>query len=252
MKGDYVTIKKLIKFIFTPIKPALVRVAEIIAFVCEKASYWANKLLFLTWWGLPPEPRWFDNHINLYYKWLKTKNPYWLERGAYSLLAIKQGASLLELGCGDGFNAKYFYGHKAKTIVAVDFSKEALQTAQLKNSSPNIKYIFADITKNLPNGDFDNIILDSVIQQIDSDKVPDLLKHIKKRLNSNGILSGNTQVIRDNLIFQNKKDVLKVFSPYFKNVMVFETICFERHNFYFYASDGVVPFNKNWQSFITK
>ncbi len=213
-----------------------------------KLNAFSHRALFFAQWRIGEQPKWFDNRVNLYYKWLKTRNPYWLERGAYSLLAMKQGAKVLELGCGDGFNSRNFYSHKAKKIVCVDFSQEALKTARRINKLNNIEFVFGDITHSLPNGKFDNIILDSVIQQIKKEKIDSLLKNVKKHLENNGILSGNTHIISDEISFASKKDVFDLFKPYFKNVMIFETNCDERHNFYFFASDGILPFSSNWEN----
>lgn len=49
-------------------------------------------------------------------------------------------------------------------------------------------------------------------------------------------------------ILEIKEDLLKILAPYFANVKVFETIYPGRHNLYFYASDGIVPFDEKWQS----
>ncbi len=55
-------------------------------------------------WGIEPVPEWFDHYIDLYYRWgFKNENVFWLERGIYNLLAIKENANILELCCGDGF-----------------------------------------------------------------------------------------------------------------------------------------------------
>jgi hypothetical protein len=56
-------------------------------------------------WELPPQPKWFDHYIDLYYQWHDLRNPLWLERGCFSLLALHHQARVLELCCGDGFNA---------------------------------------------------------------------------------------------------------------------------------------------------
>lgn len=248
-------IKKLIIRVLTPIKPLVVELARVIAWIGEKPAYYSNKFLFMAQWFLPPEPKWFDNNINLYYKWLQTKNPFWLERGAYSIIAIKPGAEILEVACGDGFNTKNFYSHASKRVVALDIDEDALNLAKKRNSAPNIEYVLMDVTKSIPEGKFDNVIFDSVIQQLNPEDIHSVMKNLKPHLKAGGIVSGNTQVIektKGGTGFSKKQDVMKFFSPYFKNVLIFETINPGRHNFYFYASDGVIPFSKNWPNSITK
>jgi hypothetical protein len=34
-------------------------------------------------WTVPPSPEHFDHRIDLLYQWLQTRNPLWLERGAF-------------------------------------------------------------------------------------------------------------------------------------------------------------------------
>lgn len=69
-----------------------------------------------------------------------------------------------------------------------------------------------------------------------------------------GILSGYTivekttgkQLKQHEYEFKDMEDLYCFFKPYFENIYVFETIYKERHNLYFYASDGPVPFGENW------
>jgi hypothetical protein len=42
--------------------------------------------------------------------------------------------------------------------------------------------------------------------------------------------------------FKSKEDLLRFFRPHFRNVCVFETIHPDRHNLYFRAQDGTIPF----------
>ena len=211
-------------------------------------------------WRIAPKPEYFDHHIDLYYQWIATRNPLWLERGIFGGLTLK-GGKTLELACGDGFNACNFYSSKSKTIIACDFDPKAIKTAKLKNYSPNIKYIQADIRVNMPQGQFDNVVWDAAIEHFTPDEIKKILFDIKKRLKGNGILCGYTIVERKNQTkslsqheyeFKNKEDLLSFISPHFKNVKIFETIYPERHNLYFWASDreDAIPFNNNWPNVI--
>jgi hypothetical protein len=106
----------------------------------------------------------------------------------------------------------------------------------------------------MPEGQFENIIWDAAIEHFTEDEIEALMKNIKFRLSDGGILSGYTIVERPGgkslqqheYEFKNKNDLLRFFEPYFKNVIVFETIFPGRHNLYFYASDGVLPFSNKW------
>ncbi len=246
--------KKMIQKIAAPFKPLREIILRIEASIAIRWVSSVHQRQFLVQMGLPPQPEHFDHHIDLFYKWLATRNPQWLERGVFGSLTL-QGGELLELSCGDGFNARNFYSSRSKHIVACDFDPKAIQTAKRKNSVPNIEYILADIRANMPEGKFDNVIWDAAIEHFTPDEIGKVLSDIKSRLTKNGILSGHTIVERKDGVkslihheyeFKNKEDLLRFFTPYFANVMVFETIYQDRHNLYFWASDGILPFSQDW------
>jgi ubiquinone/menaquinone biosynthesis C-methylase UbiE len=216
----------------------------------------AHKKLFWAAWNISENPEFFDHHIDLFYLWQKTKNSLWLERGIFGNLAIKRGGNVLELACGDGFNARNFYSHIAYSVLAVDFDKCAIKTANKKNKTSNVEYILADIRTDMPNGSFDNIVWDAAIEHFTENEIETIMKSVKMRLQEkNGVLSGYTIVEKSNgkalaqheYEFKNMADLKRFISPYFSNVIVFETIFPERHNLYFWASDGIIPFSDNWK-----
>lgn len=234
---------------------------SIIDIECALAKHWvssAHRQLMSVQWGLPPQPEFFDHHIDLFYQWLKSRNSLWLERGVFGSLALK-GGGVLELACGDGFNAKFFYSLRSSHIIACDFDPKAIRTAMKKNYAPNIEFVLADIRTNMPEGKFENIIWDAAIEHFTPIEIAHILDGIKTRLQENGILSGYTIVERSGgkslshheYEFKNKEDLLNFLSPHFNNVTVFETIYPTRHNVYFWASDGVLPFNSDWNAMIT-
>ena len=209
----------------------------------------AHKKLMHIQWSIPPQPEHFDHHIDLYYQWLETGNPLWLERGVYSSLTL-QGGNVLELSCGDGFFCKNFYSIRSKHITACDFDPKAIETARLKNSAHNISFVLADIRNNMPAGQFENIIWDGAIEHFTLAEIKNILEDIKNRLTGNGILSVHTIVERTEgrslshheYEFKSKEDLYEVVKPFFRNVTVFETIYPSRH---LWASDSVLPFSDN-------
>lgn len=215
----------------------------------------AHKRLFYFTWGVTKNPEFFDHHIDLYYQWLKNRTSWWLERGVFGSLAIRRGGKLLELASGDGFNTRNFYSSIAQSVIACDFDKSAIKTAKQKNSAPNIEYLLKDIRYDMPEGAFDNIVWDAAIEHFTENEITLLMGNIKNRLAENiGVLSGYTMVERPEgkaieqheYEFKNMEDLKRFLTPYFKNVIVFETIYPERHNLYFWASDGILPFSKDW------
>ena len=227
---------------------------EIEAYIAKKWASSAHKRLFHAQWHIPNHPEWFDHSIDLYYQWQNSKNSLWIERGAFGSLALK-GGDVLELSCGDGFNAKNFYALRSRQVVACDFDPTAIATARAKNSAPNVNYILADIRHAMPTGKYDNIVWDAAIEHFTPEEIDKIILDIKQRMNQDGILSGYTIVESDSgakslsqheYEFKNMQDLRRFFEPHFTNIRVFETIYPSRHNLYFWASDGNIPFSLDW------
>ena len=233
---------------------------------CSLARKWAHsahKRLMLAQWRLGANPEWFDHNIDLYYQWGATGNSLWLERGIFSSLCIKPGASVLELCCGDGFNASNFYAHKCKQIIACDFDKSAVRHARKTHKRGNINFLAADIRTDMPDGIFDNIIWDAAIEHFTEEEISRLIGDIKKRMKQTSIISGYTIVENATGVkhlhqheyeFKSKEDLMRFLEPHFKYVSVFETIFPSRHNLYFWASDdnSQIPFSAHWSSMCKK
>lgn len=238
--------------------PAVKPMIEIILQLESRlASWWASsahRRLMTLQWGFAPQPEHFDHSIDLFYQWRETRNSLWVERGVYGGLAL-QGKNVLELACGDGFNARNFYSLRSERVVACDFDPKAIQTARKKNTAENVEYVLADIRTAMPEGKFENIVWDAAIEHFTPNEIEKLLKDIKSRLTSDGIVSGYTIVEKASgekslshheYEFKSKQDLLRFFTPHFKNVSVFETLFPNRHNLYFWASDWALPFTPEW------
>jgi len=229
---------------------------------CRVATWWASrahKRLLSVQWGIPPQPEHFDHNIDLFHSWLLTRNALWVERGTFGSLALK-GGSLLELSCGDGFNAKNFYSLRSKHVIACDFDPKAIKTARTKNKASNVDFVLADIRTDMPKGVFDNVVWDAAIEHFTEEEIDSILLNIRSRLTETGILSGYT--IIENMAgtkslthheyeFKGKEDLLRFFKPHFRNITVFETRFPNRHNLYFWASNGPVPFRSAWPDALT-
>lgn len=238
----------------TPLKPFLEACSQIEARI---SAYWARSAhhrLMLVQWGIPPQPESFDHQIDLYYWWKQSRNPQWVERGVFSALCLK-GGKVLELCCGDGFNARNFYSLTSETVIACDFDPHPLRIANTKNRHSNIKFVLADIRTEMPAGSYDNIIWDAAIEHFTPIEIETIMRSIKSRLCEAGILSGHTiveridhekQLSHHEYEFKDKADLESFLIPHFKNVIVFETKWPDRHNLYFWASDGPVPFSPGW------
>jgi len=242
------------------VKPILEQVLQIESWIASRWVSSAHRRLMAVQWGFPPQPEHFDHHIDLFYQWLASRNSLWLERGVYGSLAL-HGGDVLELACGDGFNARNFYSLRSRRVIACDFDPKAIETARRKNTAPNVEFLLADIRSAMPAGKFGNVVWDAAIEHFTPDEIQKILKDIKSRLTSEGILSGYTIVEKSDgtkslshheYEFKSKEDLLRFFTPHFKNVTVFETIYPSRHNLYFWASDGWVPFRSDWPNVVSE
>jgi SAM-dependent methyltransferase len=253
------SLSKLLTRIFG--KSTILRPLKSISYASRKLASFAHKLQMRYEWNTLPQPEWFDHYLNQFYTFRTTQDPLWVERGTFGLLAIKQGANILELCCGDGYNTYHFYSIRAKKIISVDFDKYAIQQAKKYNQAKNLEFRLCDIRYEMPEGVFDNIIWDAAIEHFTEEEISGIMKNIKSRLTSDGILTGYTIVelptgekslTHHEREFKSKEDLKSFFEPQFKNVKVFETIYPSRHNLYFYASDGILPFDKEWEHVTVK
>ena len=221
------------------------------------AAAWArsaHRRLYKAQWVLKPEPEWFDHRLDLYWQWLADRNPLWLERGVFGNLALK-GGSVLELACGDGFNARNFYSLRSQRVVACDFDPTAIAAARRNHAASNVDFVLADIRTQMPEGVFENIVWDAAIEHFTPDEIAAIMANIKGRLAPQGVLSGytivelasgNKHLSTHEYEFRDMQDLHRFLAPHFGNVKVFETHYPSRHNLYFWASDGVLPFAPDW------
>ncbi len=215
----------------------------------------AHRLLLYWQWGIAPQPEHFDHHIDLHYAWQARRESFWVERGVFASLCL-DGGDVLELCCGDGFDTRNFYSRRARRILACDFDPRAIATARMKNRATNVEYVLADIRTSMPTGHFGTVIWNNAIEHFTPAEIDDVLRNVKERMAPRAVLSGSAVVqMSPNALgryheyeFADKQDLLGLFQRHFKHVRVFETKYRLRHNLYFWASDGVVPFDPEWSS----
>lgn len=264
MKYRLLRTSKAGKSILRAYKKVAVPFYKKMAAISRSIASHEHKMLFFAEWCVDNPENW-DHYIDQYYIWGKTRSSHWLERGVFNNLALQmfEKPIILELCCGEGFNTKYFYSAVADRILALDFDKLAIREANKKNKTANIKYDVKDIRQGLPNNidgkHITNIIWDTAIEHFTETEIDSIMKELKEILGyEKGILSGHTITKRPEgksleqheYEFENMQDLRSFFTPYFKNVTVFETIYKERHNLYFYASDGYLPFSNEWEHFV--
>jgi 2-polyprenyl-3-methyl-5-hydroxy-6-metoxy-1,4-benzoquinol methylase len=197
-----------------------------------------------------------------HWKWYRTRNPMSWERGIFSMLTMNHGCRVLDLCCGGGFFAHHFFSSKAASVISVDFDPIAIAHARKNFRAPNVEYRCADIRTAMPDGKFENVVWDAAIEHFTQEETAGILVNIKKRLTPGGTMSGYTLVekatgkslIHHEYEFKSKEELARILSRFFANVMVFENVSRdfleERNNLYFFASDGMLPFDPNWPDMI--
>jgi len=225
----------------------------------RRLAAWGHRFQhFYEWRLMARPPEWFDHYIDLHWKWHVTRNATSWERGIFGLLAMRQGCRVLDLCCGTGFFAYYFYAGRAGSVVAMDYSAAAIAQAKRNFAAPNIEYRQGDIRTDLPGGPFDNAVLNAALEYFTPQEAEDLLDSIKARLVPGGILSGNSIVASRSGVahldqkqeFFSREDLAALLKRHFANVAVLTTTFIDpgmnRTNLYFFASDGPVPLAGNW------
>lgn len=221
-----------------------------------------HRLQFESEWRIDPNPEWYDHLIYQYWLWPLSRNPMTWERGVFSMLPMKNGCRVLDLCCGGGFFAHHFFSSRASSVLSVDFDPEAIAHARANFHAPNVEYLCADIRTDMPGGTFDNIVWDAAIEHFTLEETAKLLLDMKQCLGREGILSGYTIVEKSTgkslshheYEFKSKEELAEILKRNFAHVMVFENISndqFEqRHNLYFAASDGPLPFGADWPNMV--
>ncbi len=245
--------KRLARRALSPAKPLL---EGLVQAECAVAARWAGAAhgrLLAVQWGIPPVAENFEHDIDLYHLWPARRSAMWVERGVFSGLALK-GGDVLDLCCGDGFYARNFFSLRSRRVVGVDFDPHIIATARRKHAAPNVEFLVGDIRSALPGGSFDNIVWDAAIEHFSPQETAVVFQAIRQRLAPSGVVSGYTIVQRGETTslplhereFRSKEELLAEVAPHFAHVTVFETEYPERHNIYFWASDGVLPFGPDW------
>jgi len=209
-----------------------------------------HHIQFLIEWSVD-NPEYFDHNIDMYSSWYKTRESFPVERGVFSSFAITPKSRVLDLCCGDGFNSYHFYSLRAASVEAIDFDREAICWAKRNYKAPNLCFSIGDIRTDIPAGPFDNIIWDAAVEHFTEIEIVSIMERIKSVLVPEGTLSGYTiiepsdggkHLHQHEYEFRSKEDLARFLNPYFTSVHIFETQFPSRTNLYFYATDGLLPF----------
>lgn len=95
---------------------------------------------------------------------------------------------ILEVGCGDGYGAA-FLAKSVKSIIAVDYEKEVVLTAQNKYKAGNLRYLCMDATRlEFKENEFDLVCSFQVIEHIPENRLLTYLTELNRVLKPGGEL----------------------------------------------------------------
>ena len=90
----------------------------------------------------------------------------------FFIAGVGETARVLDLGCGYGAVARSIArARPAADIVGVDLDDGRLAEARAADNPPNLSFLKADVTRDLPGGVFDVVVLSNVLEHI-ADRVP--------------------------------------------------------------------------------
>ena len=100
------------------------------------------------------------------------------------LSELKDGASILDFGCGSGRDSRYFL-QKGYQVEACDGSEEMVKAASQNAGIPVKKMLFSELDET---DRYDGIFACASILHVPSKELPDIITRMKKAVKTGGIL----------------------------------------------------------------
>ena len=227
---------------------------ERLAEVSRLTAYNTHNLKLLCDFQIPPATLFTDHFVNQFFLMSALKRTWWVEGPAFCGLAIEPGSRVLELGCGTGYYTDVFFSPFAAEIVAIDIDPRAIETARRMHFAKNVRYEVMDFRTQLPAGVFDTVVWSPTIFAYTPNDVDILMQRLRNFMSENARLCGWTYVEIDHggpgVLWHDMNSLADRLKRYFKNVRALErvhtTIQPVRHALFFYASDGILPFDTQW------
>lgn len=111
---------------------------------------------------------------------------------------LREGDSLLDIGCGDGFFDLHFFAERCMSIDAVDVEESAITHAWRHNTAPNIAYHVLDATAEpFPRSSYDVIVFDGAIGHFPPGTTERVLKKVFDALAADGVFCGSESLGRE-------------------------------------------------------
>lgn len=99
---------------------------------------------------------------------------------------VPKGSKVLDLGCGPGWEAKFF-SENGLEVVGIDFSSRMIELA--RKNAPGVKFFVMDVRElNLGPGEFEGVFAKAVLLHLRREEVPSVLGGIHRILKLGGLL----------------------------------------------------------------
>ena len=158
-------------------------------------SYYRSRLRRHWVWQCGGEAH-FSDHRASGFEFVFSADPgfsgYGLYRGFLAAELIRDGDSVLDIGCGDGFLTRRFCALRAASVDAIDIEPTAIAMASVRQNGSNIRYQCLDATKqSFPRERYDVIVWDGAIGHFAADDIDAMLSKISRSVGSDGVFCGS-------------------------------------------------------------
>jgi SAM-dependent methyltransferase len=170
-------------------------------------------------------PHYYDHRIGSFAFAIGGADPYGYFRGFFAAETIRDGDTLLDIGCGDGFFARRFFAPKCTFVDAVDIDPGAIEHASNRNAASNITYYALDAVNDpFPHEQYDVVVLDGALGHLASEASGRLFEKVADRLAEDGVFVGSESLGvegHDHLqYFESLSDLAAVLDVHFAHVQV--------------------------------
>jgi SAM-dependent methyltransferase len=191
-------------------------------------AYYRSRLRREWFWTLEP-PHFFDHRIgafDLAFGSAKS-GPYPWFRAFFAADVIRDGDTLLDIGCGDGFFTARFLAPRCGAVDALDVEPDAIATARRQNAAANVRYLLADaVEAPFPRERYDVIVWDGAVGHFSQESTDTMLRKVRQGLAQDGIFCGSESLGAEGVdhlqFFTSLDDLRDVLVPHFPHVWLRE------------------------------
>jgi SAM-dependent methyltransferase len=196
----------------------------------ERALVWLLRghydSVFRRQWSRVDElPHFFDHRIGSFGVFTADDTPFPYYRGYYAAEVVREGDTLLDIGCGDGYFDSRFFGPRCATVDAIDIEASAIDHARAHNAHPTVEYAVRDAVElPFPREAYDVVVWDGALGHFPPETTSRMLAKIRSSLAPGGVFVGSESLGtegHDHLqFFATVDDLGALFREHFPHVEV--------------------------------